>query len=62
MLRTNFLQNFRLSGGPNGRMTRGEEIVQLDCMKGLVTEDAFDRAHFKNAEKSLIKTQDEMIK
>ena len=44
MVRTNFLQNFRLSGGPNGRILRGEEIVQLNCLKGLVAEEeAFGR-------------------
>ena len=44
MIQTNFLQNFRLSGGPNGRIMRGEEIVQIKFMEGLVSDDAFERA------------------
>lgn len=43
MLQTRFLQNFRLSGGPNGRIMRGEEIVQMNFMEGLVDDDAFSR-------------------
>lgn len=45
MLRTNFLQNFRLSGGPNGRILRGEEVVQLNFLKGLVATDTFDKVY-----------------
>ena len=45
MLRTNFLQNFRLSGGPNGRILRGEEVVQLNVLKGLVATDTFDKVY-----------------
>ena len=52
MVRTNFLQNFRLSGGPNGRILRGEEIVQLNCLKGLATDDTFDRVYETNDEGS----------
>lgn len=29
-IRAVFLQNFRLSGGPNGRIVRGEELVQIN--------------------------------
>uniref|UniRef100_A0A7S4JLN2 Uncharacterized protein n=1 Tax=Odontella aurita TaxID=265563 RepID=A0A7S4JLN2_9STRA len=43
MLQTRFLQNFRLSGGPNGRIMRGEEIVQMNFVEGLVEDDAFSR-------------------
>mmetsp|Transcript_48133 Transcript_48133/g.72779 ORF Transcript_48133/g.72779 Transcript_48133/m.72779 type:complete len:938 (-) Transcript_48133:79-2892(-) len=42
MLQTSFLQKFRLSGGPNGRIMRGEEVVQLKFLQGLVSDDAFD--------------------
>ena len=45
MIRTNFLQNFRLSGGPNGRILRGEEVVQLNFLKGLVATDTFDKVY-----------------
>jgi len=52
MVRTTFLQNFRLSGGPNGRILRGEEVVQLNCLKGLAADDAFDRVYKTNDEGS----------
>lgn len=32
-IRASFLQDFSVSGGPNGRMKRGEEIVQI-CVQG----------------------------
>jgi len=42
-IRAHFLQSFRVNGGPNGRILRGEEIVRLavtDCIEmGLETDD-----------------------
>mmetsp|Transcript_16479 Transcript_16479/g.24483 ORF Transcript_16479/g.24483 Transcript_16479/m.24483 type:complete len:171 (-) Transcript_16479:2361-2873(-) len=31
-IRTTFKQQFRLSGGPSGRIFRGDEVVQLDLL------------------------------
>jgi hypothetical protein len=42
MVQTQFLQGFRLSGGVRGRIIRGEEIVQLNILEGLVTQETFD--------------------
>ena len=41
MVRTKLLRNFLLAGGPNGRMIRGEDIVELEFLKGIVREETF---------------------
>ena len=44
-LQTKFSQNFRLCGGQNGRMFRGEEVVQMCFLEGLATTDSFHSAY-----------------
>ena len=41
MVRTKLLRNYLLAGGPNGRMIRGEDIVELEFLKGVVREETF---------------------
>ena len=41
MVRTKLLRNYLLAGGPNGRMIRGEDIVELEFLKGIVREETF---------------------
>jgi hypothetical protein len=53
MVRTKFFQNFRLSGGPNGRIMRGEEIVELNFLPGLVADEAFDQVFSHTSSKSI---------
>jgi hypothetical protein len=38
-VRSTTSQTFKLSGGTNGRLTVGEEVVELDFYKGAVTEE-----------------------
>jgi hypothetical protein len=44
-IRAVFLQSFRLSGGPNGRIIRGEEVVEIhirDCSHTKESERLYD--------------------
>jgi len=41
MVRTKLLRNYLLAGGPNGRMIRGEDVVELEFLKGIVREETF---------------------
>ena len=41
MVRTKLLRNYLLSGGTNGRMIRGEDIVELEFLKGVVRGETF---------------------
>ena len=40
------MQSFVLSGGPNGLLRRGDELVEMKFLKGLVQEDAFRTSSF----------------
>eukprot|EP00550_Attheya_septentrionalis_P000780 CAMPEP_0198288366 /NCGR_PEP_ID=MMETSP1449-20131203/6879_1 /TAXON_ID=420275 /ORGANISM="Attheya septentrionalis, Strain CCMP2084" /LENGTH=1055 /DNA_ID=CAMNT_0043986483 /DNA_START=287 /DNA_END=3454 /DNA_ORIENTATION=- len=45
-VQTTILQSFVLSGGPNGLLRRGDELVEMKFLKGLVQEDAFRTSSF----------------
>jgi PH domain len=42
-IRAHFFQSFRLGGGANGRIMRGEEIVQISVAQKATTQDSPDR-------------------
>ena len=42
MVRTRLLRNYLLAGGTSGRMIPGEDVVELEFLKGAVREEAFE--------------------
>ena len=43
-IQTKFVQSFQLTGGSSGKITRGEEIVQMLLLRGSVSDQSsFDR-------------------
>mmetsp|Transcript_3680 Transcript_3680/g.7148 ORF Transcript_3680/g.7148 Transcript_3680/m.7148 type:complete len:1111 (-) Transcript_3680:1120-4452(-) len=47
-VRTKILRNYLLAGGPNGRMIRGEDVVEMEFLKGIVREETFQLIFEKN--------------
>lgn len=43
-MRAKFLQSFRLSGGPNARIIRGEEVVQMTVIDSCRFGSMYERA------------------
>ena len=42
-----FFQAFLLSGGPNGRLARGDELVELEFVEGKYSEEVVDHAYLE---------------
>lgn len=40
-VRVKMLHTFLLSGGPHGRLTRGDELVEMEFRRGSVSAEAF---------------------
>jgi len=41
-VRANFLQSYLLSGGDQGKMSQGNELLELEFLQGLAKDEAFD--------------------
>ena len=42
MVQAKFQKSFHLSGGINGKLEQGEEVIQMNFLKGSVDETAFE--------------------
>jgi hypothetical protein len=40
-VRTKILHTFLLAGGSSGRLTKGDEVIEMEFRHGMVSEDEF---------------------